>query len=129
MNQRTVLEQCRSAQSPGWQMADAVDGCLKLVSVYGRPLGELHVLLDEFLPQHVYFVIRHAFECLTVCLFVVCGHNAFCSMSKQLEQLSNATLLGYFFAIRKVSAVSVPYPGLGTWYRHAILHARKRIAG
>lgn len=94
-------------------MADAVDGCFRLVSVYGRPLGELHVFLDEFLQQRVYLVIRHAFECLVICLFVVYGHGTFRSMPKQFEQLSNATLSGYFFAIGKVPAVSVSYPGLG----------------
>ena len=29
------------------QMAEVVVGCFRLVSVYGRPLGEPHVLLDD----------------------------------------------------------------------------------
>lgn len=86
---------------------------LRSVPFDRRPLGKLHVLLDEFLQQRVYLVIRHAFECLVICLFVVYGHGAFRSMPKQFEQLSNATLSGYFFAIGKVPAVSVSYPGLG----------------
>ena len=71
------LEQCRSARPPDdgavirQQMAEVVVGCFRLVSVYGRPLGEPHVLLDDPVLECLAFfgeIDAHLIQLASVCL-------------------------------------------------------------
>ena len=74
---RRVLEQWRSAQPPDdgavirQPMAEVVVGCFRLVSVYGRPLREPHVLLDDPVLECLAFfgeIDAHLIQLASVCL-------------------------------------------------------------